>query len=228
MRLYRKPPRRNVLESFVRDTRWRRFARNPFGELTDCEREMLGVIDPVHLPSTPPARRSATQWLGPCGFGKTSHLRCIGRHLRHRFEWQVQYIYVTEEQTCDAIAVSDAWLIDEIDRMPRRLLQRLLSTGTPIWVGTHRDLSHVLRQFGYHVDTFPVQREQSADHLAEICNRRIAHVASMDHDDCPRVDSSMATAWLSAYRGNLRAIENDLYELIQQHAPIGKHVDGKV
>ncbi|MEO1526014.1 MAG: hypothetical protein AAFX06_11300 [Planctomycetota bacterium] len=191
--------------------------RNPFGELTRQERAELAIVDlePVlsHLTDANRDRwlpRRAYQFIGECGRGKTTHMLT----LHQRFEDSV-YVYLPEDEPCPAIPLGSPLLIDEAQRLPRRVLRRVAESGSTLILGTHRDLSRPLRRHDYEVVTHRIGLTLSPAKLATMLNRRIA--ASRRDPDAPVPSLSLEVAGELTRRfgTDIRGIESYLYDIVQ-------------
>lgn len=201
--------------------------RNPFGELTRDERAELAIVDvqPI-LGSISPSSclsddrptatetdfclRHACQLIGQCGRGKSTHLLVLKKRLA-----ESAYVYLPEDQPCPSIPAGRPLLIDEAQRLPRRVFRQILRSGLPLVLATHRDLSATLRRHGYRFGTCRIGLTLSIDRLMEILNRRI--LASRRDPDAPvplivRGDAEILT---QRFGTDIRSIENYLYEVVQ-------------
>ncbi len=183
--------------------------RNPFGELTRDERAELAIIA-----EDDPSRRQvrsgqALQLIGDCGRGKTTRMLVLRRR------WPTSsYVYLDEDQPCPAIPLGDPLLIDEAQRLPRRVARQVFSSGLPLVLATHRDLGRHLRRFGYAVQTIRIGETNTPELVRDLLNRRI-EASRMSPGPLPSVSLSQASHLLSRFAGDLRAIEHFLYERVQ-------------
>lgn len=193
---------------------WAQMGRNPFGAMTPQEQAQLAVLAPHVFPDTRPKRHLATQWIGPCGHGKTTRLRAIESHLTHAHELSAHYVYVTPERTLHAVPQSDVLLIDEMDRMPRRHWRQLLQDGVPLFVATHRCLQRRLESYGYQVQTQTLSHSLTPNHLAAMLNRRIAYCQEGPFS-APEITDKHAGTLMRLFGNDIRSIEAALYEHVQ-------------
>lgn len=205
----------------ISDPHWMPWAsvnlrRNPFGELTEEERADVAVVDvdPIvrflddhkFLDS----RKRAVQLIGDCGRGKTTRMLV----LKNRFS-NGTYVYLPEDTPCPAIAMGDPLLIDEAQRLPRRVRRQIWQAGLPMVLSTHRDLNRSLVRFGYRVLTIQIGDGNNADLVHRALNRRIE--ASRLHDGpVPVLPIHVADQLVARFGTNLRAIEHFLYEQLQR------------
>ncbi len=186
--------------------------RNPFGELTRSERAELAVCEQLdEWLKLLEAPRAVLQFVGGCGFGKTTRLLALQRALP-----KSEYIYYPETGPRPALPCTRPLLIDEADRMGWRQRWRMLRGEGPLAIGTHVDLSRCLKRAGFDVTTIDVARRQSPAWLAAVLNRRIE---ASRLDACmpvPVISERQAERLSNRFDGNLRSIEHSLYERFQR------------
>lgn len=185
--------------------------RNPFGELTRAERAELAVVEDldVWLAALGDSRTSL-QFVGDCGFGKTTHLLAIERRLP-----DAAYVYYPETGCRPALPRQRPVLVDEADRMGWRQHLRLLRGGGPIVIGTHVDYSWRLRRAGFQVLNVNVEQPKEPRVLAKILNGRVAASRLNVDLPIPLIDEEFAEQLLQRFNSNLRRIEHFLYERFQ-------------
>ena len=153
--------------------------------------------------------RTAIQLIGQCGRGKTTRMLA----LASRFPG-ASYVYLPEDGPCPAIAEGNPLLIDEAQRLPRAARRRVLESGLPLVLATHRDLSRSLGQFGYRIRTELIGEGNTPELICRLLNRRIE--ASRFSDGPLPVLSLEDARWLARRFGSdIRGIENYLYERVQ-------------
>lgn len=183
--------------------------RNPFGELTRDERAELAVVDVETIADKVSQNRTAVQFIGRCGRGKTTRML----KLTSRFP-DSSYTYLPEDEPCPPIPSGRPVLIDEAQRLPRRAQDEVFSTGLPLILATHRDLTGRLRRFGYMVHTQRIGRDNTPELLCQVLNRRI-EAARYQTGSLPVISLDYARRLTRRYGTNIREIENHLYELLQ-------------
>lgn len=185
--------------------------RNPFGELTWTERAELAVVDELdewlQLLASP---RSALQFVGDCGFGKSTRLAAI----QHRLPG-VEYVYYPEMGPRPPLPSRRPVLVDEANRMGYLQHLRLLRGGGPIVIGSHVDYSRRLRRAGFQVTTVHIGQSLTPGLAAKILNRRIEASRVDAGLPVPRVDEAYAERLLQQGGSNLRRIEHFLYQQFQ-------------
>ena len=192
---------------------WCNLSRNPFGELTREERAELAVVDVQFIANTITENQTAVQLIGECGRGKTTHMLALQRVLPAS-----SYSYLPEDRPCPGIAVGRPILIDEAQRLSKRAMQTVFSSGIPLVLATHRDLERSLRKFGYRVYTAEIGTQNDAQRIHCAMNLRIKASRLDDQAAVPELSIGDAQ-WLQARFGSdLRAIETYLYDQIQTQA----------
>ncbi len=193
------------------------FWRNPFGELSVEERTALAVVDSAplldYLTSQSAADRyPALQFIGDCGFGKTTHLLVLESLLPGS-----RRVYFPEHGRRPRLPVdSRVLIVDEAQRMGWRRRRQMLRHRGPLVLSTHEDLSNHLQRNGFALWTIDVGQPKPSSVVAEVLNRRIA--ASLTNDSLlPNytVDEQLAQHLNNRFTGNLRTIEAFLFESFQ-------------
>ncbi|MEM8912928.1 MAG: hypothetical protein AAGC97_14270 [Planctomycetota bacterium] len=181
------------------------------------ERARLAVVD-LDQPwcRRPPARGTAWQWIAPCGHGKSTHLLALMQHFRHKMGLRVHYVYVEPEQTCGTIPDGDALMLDEMDRLPKRIWPLLTRTQIPLFIGTHRCLKRRLKAHGYTVQSIAIDHENDAARLREVVHRRIRHCQRSLQHETPTLQLTEAAWLIDRFGSDFRRIEHELYERLQQ------------
>ncbi|OYP38185.1 hypothetical protein [Rhodopirellula sp. MGV] len=204
-------------------TRWQQanLFRNPFGELDRNERAELAVVDLEELVRSVGNRQpdgslrfeghKAFQLLGECGRGKTSRLLAVLRHVP-----DAEYVYLPEDQPCPAIPWGWPLVIDEAQRLPRRIRREVFRSGVPLILATHRDLTPSLRRAGYSVTSERIGLTLTPEKLMTILNRRIVASKRNDHLPIPTITAADAARLIQQFGTDVRAIESYLYDVVQQ------------
>ncbi|WP_345683285.1 hypothetical protein [Novipirellula caenicola] len=188
---------------------WCNLWRNPFGELTREERAELAVVDVAELASHVQGSQRALQLIGECGRGKTTRMLALLRHFP-----DASYVYLDEQLPCGAIAEGVPLLIDEAQRLPRKVMHRVFATGLPLVLATHRDLTRPLKKAGYGVTTYRLGDTNNARLVAESANRRI-EASRLGPGPIPRLSIRDADALVSRFGSDIRGIEGYLYDQVQ-------------
>ncbi|TWU51024.1 hypothetical protein Poly51_43180 [Rubripirellula tenax] len=191
--------------------RWKRHQlfRNPFGELTRDERAELAIVDMDRFEPLIGQPRSAVQFVGDCGRGKTTRMLAIARRFA-----DASYVYLPEGGPTPAIPDGNPVMIDEAQRLPRVIRNGIFAAGVSVVLATHKDLSGSLRRHGYQVHTDRIGGGNHSTLIRKILNARIR--ASMCGADSARMVSlDEAEALHQQFGSDVRAIEHYLYQRIQ-------------
>lgn len=183
--------------------------RNPFGELTSSERVEAAVVEVRPFLEFLRQGRTALQFIGECGRGKTTRLLALRAKLP-----QSSYTYLAENQPCPAIPAGSPVMIDEAQRLTKPIQARVFSSGFPLVLATHADLTSTLRRFGYVVQTEPVGVGNNPELVQRLLNRRI-EVSRLGDGTIPVVSMEDATKLVERFGTNIRRIENHLYDRVQ-------------
>jgi hypothetical protein len=185
--------------------------RNPFGELTRAERAELAVVEDLDVwLAALRDPRTSIQFVGDCGFGKTTHLLAIEKRLP-----SAAYVYYPEKGRRPPLPRQRPVLVDEADRMGWRQHLRLLHGGGPLVIGTHVDYSWRLRRAGFRVLNVNVELPKEPRLLAKILNRRVEASRLNVSLPIPLIDEEFAEQLMHRFGCNLRRIEHFLYERFQ-------------
>lgn len=212
--------------------------RNPFGELSREERVQVAVLDLqtwLDFLSTGP--RTVLQFVGDCGYGKTTRLLALQHALRQHHQREVPYIYFPElESPWKRVSwsghqrsPSPPWpklpdarplIVDELQRCRKRQMRQLLRLPGPLVLGTHVDRARKFEQHGFEVCSVNVESASTVSLIRTALNRRIeaSRVPQTIHARsfrCPTLSEKSVTLLARQYKANFRAIENHLYHEIQ-------------
>lgn len=213
---------------------WHPFAHlnlsaNPFGELTPSDRAAAAIVDTQRWRDwLADGGRRAVQFIGECGRGKTTHLLALASELKgahyvylppHPLEarrWVPRYCLASRAPLPD-FPNADVLVIDEAQRLPRRLRSELLARGLPLVLGTHCNLARPLRSAGYVQQVVSVATSVTAERVHAIMNRRIEQVR-IDQGPVPRISVQQSEQLCQQFGDDVRAMEGYLYEQFQQQA----------
>ncbi|MEO1171706.1 MAG: hypothetical protein AAFX94_06600 [Myxococcota bacterium] len=157
---------------------------------------MVGELPPVdqHL-----------EILADAGHGKSSHLLALAR-----VHPDARYIYVPEGESRIDTTPVPLLLLDEAQRVRSRLLRRLVAAGTTLVMGTHEPMAPRLRT--------TVRRwslpELTLDRLRAIVERRIDYARAAE-GSCLQISDDTLLSLIAQFQGNIRAIEDALYDRVQ-------------
>jgi len=184
--------------------------RNPFGELTREERGELAVVELGDWIEFLADKRSVLQFIGPCGHGKTTHLLAIEGVLPG-----ADYVYFPEDGPMPSVGDGRPMIIDEAQRMSRRQTRLVFKRGGPLVLSTHVDLSKKIIRAGLDFQTVDVTVQASACQLGRILNRRI-HASRLSDNAIPCITEADVIRLQHQFGGNIRAIEQCLYDQFQR------------
>jgi len=183
--------------------------RNPFGQLTARERAETAVVELDRFLPLLRQPTTAIQFIGDCGRGKTTRMLAMKARLPAS-----AYVYLPENQPCPAIPEGDPVMIDEAQRLPRTVRNRVFSAGLPLVLATHSDLTRSLRSHGYVVHTERIGDGNDPKLVQQLLNRRI-EASRLGGGPVPRVTADDARALVQRFGTDIRSIENYLYDLMQ-------------
>lgn len=189
---------------------WCNLWRNPFGELTRSERAEVAVINAEEIVGDRFGRLQAIQLIGDCGRGKTTRMLVLQKWFS-----EASYVYLPEDKPCPAIP--DGWplLIDEAQRLPRRVRKQIFATGLPLILATHRNLHRPLRRAGYEVSTFKIGSTNNAELIQAAMNRRIEASRLNSNEPVPVLPLQDAMKLHGRFGDDMRSIEGYLYDKVQ-------------
>ncbi len=188
--------------------RWN-LLRNPFGELTRHERAELAVVDvAMHLAELQDGR-TALQFLGDQGRGKTTHLLALRGSLPG-----AEYVYLPEDGPQPKIPGARPLLLDEAQRLSRWQRRRVFAVQGLLVIGSHEDHRLELERAGYRVVTHHVADVASPERLQAMLNRRI-EAARADVGSLPLVSEAFAAELHARFGPDIRGVEQFLYYLFQ-------------
>lgn len=167
------------------------------------------MVDDEELARWSVGQGQAVQLVGDCGRGKTTRLLAL--HRRHA---ESTYVYIPQEAICPPIPSGSPLLIDEAQRLPRKVGLRIYPLGLPLVLATHNDLGSLLRQFGYTVRTFWIGEQNTPELVCRLLNRRI-EASRLKPGPLPSVSLEQAWQLVQRHGSNVRAIEHSLYERFQ-------------
>lgn len=192
-----------------RPWQWCNLGRNPFGELTREDRVSVAECDVQAIASRVSADRQAVQLIGDCGRGKTTRMLRLSDMIMDSV-----YVYLPEDQPCPVIPWGRPLLIDEAQRLPRRVRGEIFASGLPLVLATHRDLKRPLRAAGYTFHNEHIGDANDAELLCRIANRRL-ELCRLGPGQVPVLSIEDARWLVKKFGSDFRAVEGFLYEQIQ-------------
>ncbi|QDT08716.1 hypothetical protein [Planctomycetes bacterium K23_9] len=199
---------------------WCNLRRNPFGELTRAERAQLAVVDIQGIVQQVSQDHTAVQFIGDCGRGKTTRMLALAHAMA-----DASYVYLPEDGPCPSIAVGRPILIDEAQRLPRKVGKAVFASGLPLVLATHRDLSRSLRRFGYSVDTQSIGAANTPELICKLLNRRVEASRREPDVAVPRLSLHDATVLVRKFGSDVRSMESYLYDVVQSQSFVSLGLD---
>lgn len=188
--------------------RWN-LLRNPFGQLSLADRMAAAVVDVECWLDKLRDKRSAVQFMGDCGRGKSTHLLA----LLSRFP-NGKYVYLPQDGPRPSIPHGMPLFIDEAQRLNWWTRRRIFRRSVPLVLGTHADLSPALRRAGYQVETVCVASRTSVHRVHKLICRRL-ELARLGPGPIPDFSLEEANLLLERFGDDLRAMEDYLYQKLQ-------------
>jgi hypothetical protein len=201
--------------------------RNPFGEMTREERADLAIVELEDWVNFLANDRSALQFIGPCGHGKTTHLLAIERSLIQMGQASLiaktpiqsipKFVFFPEDGPRPMVDAHRPMIIDEAQRMSWRQARSVFRRGGPLVLSTHVDLAKQMVRAGLNVQTVDFTAAASASRLVRILNRRI-QASRLSDEAIPVITETDAVRLQHQFGGDIRAIEHCLYAQFQRCA----------
>jgi hypothetical protein len=187
--------------------------RNPFGQPTLEERAELAVADVDSFVEKLVRPGFAVQFLGECGYGKTTHLLALKSHFP-----EAHYVHF-EINTPVKVPENPLLFLDETQKLPRSVRLDLFRRKSSFVIGTHVDHAAELRALGLEYHT--VQLTQlTREKLRAILDRRIEWTRR-NEGPVPRLSDSTLEKLMERHGNDIRSMEQDLYEIFQSLKGVG-------
>ena len=193
---------------------------NPFRALTQQEWHELALLAPNFLPLLA-QHVQLVQVLGEKGYGKTSLMMALMRHLEEQ-EDEVRYVYIRPgRQSIPSKSTQVATLlVDEAQRISSRAIHDLLSSlqskAHPLQrliLSSHVDLSESADKHNLEIASFNLPA-YSFGFVKQIIQARLQHFR-MPGEQAVNLSPSALKALFEHSNGNLRELEKMLYEIFQ-------------
>lgn len=182
--------------------------RNPFGELTVDDWVTLADVEIEEAVATLSQSRTAIQYVGEKGHGKTTHLLAINSQFPN-----AGYLHIPDGKR-RKIPAGSPILIDEAQRLAVWQRWWLFCSSIPLVLGTHRDFRTELVRAGRQVTTIEVAHQTDAVRLHRLLNARIAAVRR-GPGRIPAISPDTTNELLKRFGPNVRAIVHALYSEFQ-------------
>lgn len=177
---------------------------NPFGELDAEERREVACVDLGSLVNEVGQSKTAIQFLGDHGRGKTTHLLALHSHYR-----VIPYIKVFPDSRI-SLPKSNIYFIDSIENIPFTSRLSLYKKVNHLVFTTHKNLSIELKLMRLSVTTRRIS-QQSVNKLQTIFQRRVDY-AKKNCGPAPDVTQDMVARLINKFGDNIRAMEHELYQ----------------
>lgn len=183
--------------------------RNPFGELTREEWCEAVILDSQWIDQ-------CTDWIqdgrgiielaGRKGRGKTTRLLALHRRMADS-----HYVYIGEDRAIPALPNASPLIIDEAQRLPRRIFKQILKAEVPLVLSTHWPLFWGLNRPRRPVRRQRIGKANNAELIDKIIRKRI-ELARYRPGPLPQVSQSQVSMLFKRHGTNLRTIEHALYQ----------------
>ena len=193
--------------------------RNPFGELTRLERAELSIcsIEPwLTQLQGPDASQQVIQFIGECGRGKSTHLLAIEQQLPG-----ARYIYLPIDAPLPPIPSHRPLLIDEAQRLSKRVRRRVFEQGGPLVLGTHENLASEISAEGLKVTTVHVATLLTVTRLQEMLHARIES-SRLGPGTLPYISMARCQRLIDTFGDDVRSMEHHLYNIFLKIAVHGQ------
>jgi hypothetical protein len=184
--------------------------RNPFGIPSQADRPMLTVTDVSGLASQLLQPKTAIQFVGGHGRGKSSHLFALQKDLSDRLNHSIPYARLRDPTD---LPTGPIVLLDEGAHLYRRAWWRLRRVHS-IAISTHITLKPILWMLGFSVQTVRIENVRSAE-LRAIFERRLEW-ARRGAGPIPTLPESTLQTLLNQYGDDIRSMESALYASIER------------
>jgi hypothetical protein len=188
---------------------------NPFRELPLADWAEIAEVDAAPFVAHLADARTALQFVGEKGYGKTTHLLAI----RAQFD-SAGYVHLPEGER-PPIPTGSPLLIDEGQRLSWRQRHQIFRSDIPLVLGTHRDFNRALRRAGRRVLTFHVEEQTTPERVHRLLNARI-QAARRGPGELPHVSHNTTERLLQEHGPNIRAIVQTLYGTLQSMTSVDR------
>ncbi len=182
---------------------------NPFGQPEPEDIPRLAVVDVEPLVPRLKLPGFAVQYLGEAGRGKSTHLAAL-----HAYFPDMPYLRFPENTKIPPIPEAPVLFLDETQRLPAHLRQRLFTRRASFALGTHQDHAEELERAGVQTVTIRLQG-LAPERLAQIVARRIEW-ARRGPGLVPRVPAAVLVRLIEQYGDDLASILDRLYVEFQE------------
>jgi replication-associated recombination protein RarA len=193
---------------------------NPFRAVSDEEWAALAIV-PAAVEAALAERH--VQILGDKGHGKTTILLALAERFRRAGQGAAyEHLEIGQDRFTSDPAGLEVLLLDETQRLKRSERERLLKRARlpRLILAGHEDLAPWFKRFGLALATVQFDVCPLA-HLNAVIARRLAHF-TLAGSAAPIGVSADAIQYLhTAFGGDIRLMEQALYEAFEQMRPAG-------
>lgn len=209
---------------------------NPFGEIDRDDRAKAAVIATqdyerwVNAFLKNPAY--ILQFSGECGRGKSTHLHLLKKLLQEHFP-DATYTYYEEDEVVRSLPNKASLLfLDETQRIPKRLRQKLWKRQYALVIATHEDHSKEFEKHGREFEHV-VLEGLSVEKLRRVLEGRLelarrttntAIPTAAPPQPLPYFPDETIQKLIEQFGDDIRAIEHHLYHVFQDLKELG-HVN---
>lgn len=183
--------------------------RNPFGELTRTQLIRVAEVAVEDFVSFLGQPKTAVQFVGEKGFGKTTHLLSLLEVFP-----QASYVHIPEGER-RPVPEGQLVMIDEAQRLTWKQRRKLFRENTSVVLGTHCDFERSLCRYGFQVKSVNVERLADEERTCRILNARIQLFAREASQPTPVVSETTAQELHAQFEGCLRAVVHEMYVRFQ-------------
>jgi len=193
---------------------------NPFGEIDIDDRARAAIIDyQPWVEKLLKNEKFILQFSGDCGRGKSTHLHALKMHLQEHFP-DTSYTYYPEDETPRILPKKSSLLIlDETQRIPKRLRQKLWKRDCALIIATHEDHSQEFIQHGREFEHVALEG-LSAEKLRRVLEGRL-ELARRTPAALPYFTEETIQNLIHQFGDDIRAIEHYLYDVFQTMKEVG-------
>jgi hypothetical protein len=181
---------------------------NPFGELSRLDRVAVAVVELGDWPQRLTTHKTAIQFLGPHGHGKSTHLLSLHQHFSSSPYTQLYPDFLP------TLKRAEIQFVDSFDLLKIKARREVHALSGSLAFTTHVDLSKELNKAGFKVVT--QKFEDPPEGLLEEVVRRRMEFARRAPGHLPPITGEHLQQLTHKHGNNIREIESDLYDHIQQ------------
>lgn len=183
--------------------------RNPFGQLSEEERNRIFVADVEPYRTFIETPGHALEFVAPAGRGKTSHLRA----LYDQFP-DASFVRVENDDQEVLDVDSSVLFVDEFHFLHEKKRNQLYSQVRNLVIAAHVSFVDEMKSHGFDVRSIRLNG-YAPETLRRMFERRIQYCRRTD-DPVPRLSNDVIQSLIDRYADNVRAMEHHLYNVFQE------------